>query len=198
RHTGVRRQPDPDPAPERLCSRARRVTGHPRGRGPGNALRDELADRSVRAPRPDRDRRPRARLRGALAGASRAADGAAAAAAGDGARGAPRPEVRARLLHLRIAVRPCSYSAVHGDVPSLPPEHADRRALPALGPAAGSRRATRLPALRGGGRTVGLGAPRPAGPARDRLARLARPQGRLVNAAGSVDPLTTRRRRRFG
>ena len=39
RHAGLRRQPDPDPAPERLRARDRRGAGDARGPRPGDALR---------------------------------------------------------------------------------------------------------------------------------------------------------------
>jgi len=84
-----------------LRARARRGTRDARGSGQGDALRPELADRTVRPDRPDRNRRPRARLRGALAVAARAPDGCSAAARRDGGGGPARAEVRPRLLRLR-------------------------------------------------------------------------------------------------
>ena len=75
---GLHRQPDPDPAPERLRARPRRGARQPGGRRPRDALRRELADRPVRADRPDRRRRPRPRVGGAARRARRGADGAAA------------------------------------------------------------------------------------------------------------------------
>ena len=54
RHAGLHRQPDPHPPPERLragARRGRRDAGRPR---PRDALRRGLADRAVRARRPDR------------------------------------------------------------------------------------------------------------------------------------------------
>ena len=56
---------DPHPAPERLRARARRGRGEPRGSRQGDDERRRLADGAVRADRPDRDRHPRPRLRGA-------------------------------------------------------------------------------------------------------------------------------------
>ena len=77
RHPGLHRQPDPDPAPERLRARARRGARRAGRRRPRDALRRELADRALRADRPDRHRRPRPRVGGPARGARRGADGPA-------------------------------------------------------------------------------------------------------------------------
>ena len=86
RHARVRRQPDPDPGPQRRGARARGGNGEPGGHRQGHAPRHRLADRAARADRPDRDRRPRPCLRGALERVPRAQVRAAAPTRADGAR----------------------------------------------------------------------------------------------------------------
>ena len=86
RHARLRRQPDPDPGPQRRGARARGGNGEPGGHRQGHAARHRLADRAARADRPDRDRRPRPRLRGTLEGVPRAQVRAAAPARADDAR----------------------------------------------------------------------------------------------------------------
>ena len=102
----------------RVLDEARVSPERPRSRAP---LRRELADRPLRADRPDRHRRPRPRVRCALAGATRAADGGAAPSPRDGEGRAPRPQVGPRLLLVRVG-RVCQVGVVpcaHGHVRDL-------------------------------------------------------------------------------
>src|SRR5581483_4282931 len=167
---------------ERLRPGARRGGSDARGPRPGPALRGELADRPLRADRPDRDRRARARVGGAPRGAGRRADGAAGAPPRAAGRGPPRPEERARLLRLRLS-RVCRARVVlcaYGYLRTVRAQLAPRRGVRAL---AGRRRRhgrARVPALRGGGGAARVGAGRQAARAPDDAQpQLARPQGRL-------------------
>ena len=79
RHARLHRQPDPDPAAQRLRSRPRRGRRDAGGPRHGDDERRRLADGALRARRSRRHRRARARVGGAARAARRAADGGARA-----------------------------------------------------------------------------------------------------------------------
>ena len=130
---GLHRQPHPDPAAQRLRPRARRGGRRAGGHRQGDDERRRLADGAVRARRPDRDRRPRARVRGAARQAGRAADGAAASGS---SRCRPRASSAARRARASTATR---RRARCGSSPDMQGAPGGARARRARSPRARSR-----------------------------------------------------------